>query len=178
MNGKFLDGWSLAECAVQVALVDDRLQIVDSRGALLRSWSLDELEIDGMQEGDAYHLTHGSAQNEQLALHDPALVRELLARTRRAAILPGGELLLLERKFSLRGGAGIRIRRIPLAQIAPGALVDGPTLLEADLGFEIDNFEGLDVHQTPDGETVLTLISDDNFSMLQRTILLQFALVE
>ena len=27
-----------------------------------------------------------------------------------------------------------------------------------------------------DGETVLTMVSDDNFSMLQRTLLLQFTL--
>ena len=28
------------------------------------------------------------------------------------------------------------------------------------------------------GETVLTLVSDDNFSLIQRTLLLQFTLVE
>ena len=38
--------------------------------------------------------------------------------------------------------------------------------------------EGLSVHRSPDGETVLTLVSDDNFSPLQRTLLLQFTLVE
>ena len=37
--------------------------------------------------------------------------------------------------------------------------------------------EGLAVHRDADGETVLTLISDDNFSPLQRTLLLQFTLV-
>jgi hypothetical protein len=38
--------------------------------------------------------------------------------------------------------------------------------------------EGLAVHQTPAGEIVLTLISDDNFfPALQRTELLQFTLV-
>ena len=63
-------------------------------------------------------------------------------------------------------------------EIKPGALVDGPIMFEADLGYEIDNFEGLDVHQTADGETVLTLISDDNFSLIQRNLLLQFTLVE
>jgi hypothetical protein len=31
---------------------------------------------------------------------------------------------------------------------------------------------------TAEGDTVLTLISDDNFSFLQRTLLLQFTLVE
>jgi len=38
--------------------------------------------------------------------------------------------------------------------------------------------EGIDAHLTADGETVLTLVSDDNFSMLQRTLLLQFTLAE
>lgn len=95
-----------------------------------------------------------------------------------AAVLPSGDLLILERKFSWLGGIGVRIRQLPLAHVAPGALLDGPTIFAADLGQEIDNLEGLDVHVTPDGETVLTMISDDNFSLLQRTLLLQFTLVE
>jgi len=92
--------------------------------------------------------------------------------------LPSGELLVLERKFSLIEGVGIRIRSIPLATLAPGAVVDGPAIFEADLGDEIDNMEGIDSHVTPAGETVLTLISDDNFSMIERTLLLQFTLVD
>ena len=95
-----------------------------------------------------------------------------------AVLLPSGELLILERKFSWFTGINIRIRSIPLKSIAPGALVDGPVLFEADLGHEVDNMEGIDVHVTSEGETVLTLVSDDNFSMLQRTLLLQFTLVE
>lgn len=95
-----------------------------------------------------------------------------------AVLLPSGELLILERKFSWIGGVGIRIRALPLGSIAPGALVDGPALFHADLGQEIDNMEGIDAHVAASGETVLTLVSDDNFSMLQRTLLLQFALVD
>ena len=95
-----------------------------------------------------------------------------------AALLPSGDVLILERKFSVLAGVGIRIRRIPLRAIAPGAVIDGPSIFDADLGYEIDNMEGLDVHVTADGDTVLTMISDDNFSMLQRTLLLQFTLVE
>lgn len=95
-----------------------------------------------------------------------------------AVLLPSGELLILERKFSWFTGVNIRIRAIPLKSIAPGALVDGPALFVADLGHEIDNMEGIDAHVTAGGETVLTLISDDNFSLLQRTLLLQFALAE
>jgi hypothetical protein len=94
-----------------------------------------------------------------------------------AVLLASGDLLVLERKFSLLSGIGIRIRRIPLATIAPGALVDGPTIFNADLGQEIDNMEGIDAHVTAEGDTVLTMVSDDNFSPIQRTLLLQFMLV-
>jgi len=95
-----------------------------------------------------------------------------------AVLLPSGALLLLERKFSWLGGIGIRIRSIPLVSIAPAAVVDGPTIFSADLGNEVDNMEGIDAHVTEEGETVLTLVSDDNFSMIQRNLLLQFTLVE
>ena len=95
-----------------------------------------------------------------------------------AVLLPSGELLLLERKFSLLDGVGIRIRRIALASVAPGAVVDGPSIFDADLGDEIDNMEGIDAHVTPEGDTVLTMVSDDNFSMIQRTLLLQFTLLK
>lgn len=95
-----------------------------------------------------------------------------------AVLLPSGELLILERKFSWFSGINIRIRAIPLKSIAPGALVDGPVLFNADLGDEVDNMEGIDAHVTAEGETVLTMVSDDNFSMLQRTLLLQFTLAE
>ena len=43
-----------------------------------------------------------------------------------AVLLPSGDLLMLERKFSWLGGIGIRIRRIALDIVAPGAVVDGP----------------------------------------------------
>jgi hypothetical protein len=94
-----------------------------------------------------------------------------------AALLPSGDLLLLERKFSWIGGVGIRIRRIPLTSFAPGAVVDGPEIFLADLGDEIDNMEGIDAHVTPEGDTVITMVSDDNFSLIQRNLLLQFTLV-
>jgi hypothetical protein len=93
------------------------------------------------------------------------------------AILAPADLLLLERRYSPARGVAMRIRRIALADIKPGALVDGKPLIEADLGYEIDNMEGIAVHRNANGETILTLVSDDNFSVIQRTLLLQFALV-
>ncbi len=95
-----------------------------------------------------------------------------------ATTLPNGDLAVLERKFGWTTGLYIRIRRIAIAEVRPGALVDGPVLIEADLGQQIDNMEGISAHRTAGGETVLTLISDNNFSPLQRTMLLQFSIAD
>jgi hypothetical protein len=45
------------------------------------------------------------------------------------------------------------------------------------MAHQVDNMEGIAVHQSGSA-TVLTLVSDDNFSAIQRTLLLQFTLVE
>src|SRR6202035_3484271 len=58
-----------------------------------------------------------------------------------AVLLPSGDLLVLERKFSLLAGIGIRIRCIALASLAPGAVVDGPSIFSADLDNQVDNME-------------------------------------
>ena len=93
------------------------------------------------------------------------------------AATPDGRLLVLERRFSWVRGLAVRIRSVALQAIKPGALVDGPELMFADMGSQIDNMEGLSVHRDKSGALVLTLISDDNFLPLQRTLLLQFTLV-
>jgi hypothetical protein len=92
------------------------------------------------------------------------------------AATPDGKLLVLERRFSWAKGVAIRIRSVPFASIKPGALVDGQELFFADMGYQVDNMEGLSVHRDAAGAVVLTMISDDNFSPLQRTLLLQFTL--
>lgn len=93
------------------------------------------------------------------------------------AILPQGDLLLLERRYSLITSLGMRIRRIPLAAIKAGAVIDGDVLILADLAHQIDNMEGIAVHRDARGDTIITLVSDDNFSAIQRTLLLQFRLL-
>ena len=94
-----------------------------------------------------------------------------------AAGLGDGGLLVLERRFRWNEGVKMRLRLIKAQDVKPGALMSGEVLIEADLNQEIDNMEGLAVHTEPNGTTVLTLISDDNFNpLLQRTVLLQFAL--
>ena len=92
-------------------------------------------------------------------------------------ILPPSSLLLLERRYSRARGVGIRLRTIALSALKDGALADGPVLMEADMGYQIDNLEGVGIHRNAQGETILTLVSDDNYSPIQRNLLLQFAIV-
>jgi hypothetical protein len=47
-------------------------------------------------------------------------------------------------------------------------------LLEADMGYQIDNIECLDVWQRTDGTVMVSLASDDNHSILQRNLYLEF----
>jgi hypothetical protein len=90
--------------------------------------------------------------------------------------LPNGDLLLLERRFNMADGIGMRLRLIPGSSIEPKATVDGEILMEADLAFQIDNMEALDVWQDNAGKTRVTILSDDNHSILQRNLLLEFEL--
>jgi hypothetical protein len=94
------------------------------------------------------------------------------------ALAPNSDLLILERHFSWRRGVAMRLRRVAMSEVVPGAVLEGATQISADMGFQIDNMEGLSVHRSASGETVLTLVSDDNFSIIQRTILLQFTLLD
>lgn len=95
------------------------------------------------------------------------------------AILPDGDVLVLERRLNALKLAGMRIRRISHEDIKPGATLDADILLEANQPLKnVDNMEGITVHRSPAGELRITIISDDNFNPLQRTLLLQFALPE
>ncbi|MDQ0420556.1 hypothetical protein J2045_001580 [Peteryoungia aggregata LMG 23059] len=93
-----------------------------------------------------------------------------------ATFLPDGDLLLLERRFSIATGVGMRLRRIEGASIRPEAVVDGEILFEANYRSQIDNMEGLDAIPEADGSVRLIVVSDDNHSILQRTLMLEFRL--
>ncbi len=90
------------------------------------------------------------------------------------AFLPDGDMLLLERGTGLLGFV-MQVRRIAAEDVKPGAAISGEIVLSAS-GGAIDNMEGIAVHEGPDGETRITLVSDDNFSDWERTLLLEFGL--
>ena len=93
-----------------------------------------------------------------------------------AAGLPDGGLILLERRFRSSEGVKMRIRRIKAADLRPGRLITGEVLLEANDRLNIDNMEAVAVHRDGKSALVLTLMSDDNFNPLQRSLIMQFAL--
>ena len=94
------------------------------------------------------------------------------------AFLPNGDLLLLERSYAISRGVGMRLRRIPGTEVRKGAVADGEILLEAGMTYQIDNMEGLDVWRRADGKLMVSVISDDNHSILQRNLYLEFILHE
>jgi len=90
--------------------------------------------------------------------------------------LPNGDFLLLERRFSSLAGVGMQIRLLKAADVKAGAVVDGEVLMQADPRYSIDNMEGIAVREEGPGDVLIYTISDDNKSLLQRTLLLMFRL--
>jgi hypothetical protein len=83
------------------------------------------------------------------------------------AVLPQGRRAYLLRSFSPLAGVRVTLR---IAD-AHGATLDELRLAPP---LTVDNFEGLAALPRPDGSVRFYLISDDNFSRLQRTLLLAF----
>lgn len=92
-------------------------------------------------------------------------------------LLPGGDLLVLERRFSPLTGVAVRLRRIGGGEIAPGATLDAEVIAVLGMDLTVDNMEGLGARAATNGETHVYVVSDDNFNApVQRNLLLMFAL--
>lgn len=93
-----------------------------------------------------------------------------------AAALPNGDALVLERDVSLLGGWAARIVRVPAVSLVAGAVVEGEELARLQRPLLSDNFEGVATAAGRHGETLIYLVSDDNFSFLQQTLFVLLAL--
>ena len=89
----------------------------------------------------------------------------------------GDTLFLLERRLSLLGGLEARLLAVPLSgkNLADGEPLDGAELARIGAGTFPENFEGVAARRAEDGRYLIYLVADDNFSALQRTLLLQLA---
>ena len=92
-----------------------------------------------------------------------------------ATALPNGDLLVLNRKFDLPFRFVTMVSRVKAADVAPGKIARPEPLAVLDAPLIHDNFEGIAVTRQGDA-TILWIVSDDNESVLQRTLLLKFRL--
>ncbi|MGN6375347.1 MAG: esterase-like activity of phytase family protein [Sphingomonas sp.] len=89
--------------------------------------------------------------------------------------LPDGDLLVLNRRFDLPYNFTAVLTIVPRGAIAPGKVAAGTPIARFAAPLIHDNFEALAVTQE-NGGTIIWMASDDNQSMLQRSLLLKFRL--
>ena len=93
-----------------------------------------------------------------------------------AVSLANGDLLLLERRYKFLT-VNIRVRYVKQSELLGKRPIRGRIVLEANNhDHVVDNMEGISAHTNKKGETIITLLSDDNFNGFQQTLLMQFAL--
>ena len=87
--------------------------------------------------------------------------------------LASGDILVLERSYSLLNGPAARIRLIEQENVIAGAVLTGSEIARLSGSQTVDNMEGISAVMTPDGERIY-LLSDDNFNPLQRNLIFMF----
>lgn len=96
-----------------------------------------------------------------------------------AGVMANNDLAVLERAYNPnRGIIGIRVARVRTADLRRGARLKGEVMAELLPPLTLDNFEGIACRANEKGETILYLVSDNNFSDKQRTLLMMFAVVD
>ncbi len=93
-----------------------------------------------------------------------------------AASLPNGDVVVLDRGYSLAAGVRSRLIHVKSEDLLGSDIVEGTVLGDIEPPIGTDNFEGLALRQAPDGRLHVYIVSDDNFSPLQRTLLIQYEL--
>jgi len=163
------------------------IQTINLNGYELENNHGPEAIAQSPSSGDVYIFPEGNAINDRLYrgfvlqnsdIREIEIVRNGFYRLTDASFSSSGELYLLERFYNPIIGIAIRIRRFSQQELSGPDALAGEILLEAGWKHEIDNMEGLDITTMSDGSTRLTLISDDNFSKSQRTLLLEFRLAD
>jgi hypothetical protein len=91
--------------------------------------------------------------------------------------LPDGSFVALERFYAPVVGPRARITRFA-APSGEGGAIEPELLAELDAPFPVDNFEAISAVRMPNGATRIYVMSDNNNSAQQRTLLLAFDLVE
>jgi hypothetical protein len=91
--------------------------------------------------------------------------------------LPDGGFVAVERFYAPIIGPRARITRFDLPEAGEG-LVEVEVLAELNPPFPLDHFEAISAVRTAEGTTRLYILSDNNGSTRQRTLLLAFDILE
>ena len=94
-----------------------------------------------------------------------------------ATTLPDGDILIIERRFSFPAKFATRFVRITPTQLL-GEVISGDEIARLESPFPVDNFEAVAAYADGDGRVFLYILSDNNFSRFQRTLLLKFELTD
>ena len=92
--------------------------------------------------------------------------------------LPNGDLVALERFYAAPIGSQARLTTLRAQDIDGNRVVEKTELAFLQYGLTLDNFEGVAAVRMADGGLRLYVLSDDNFSTRQRTLLYAFDVVE
>ena len=96
-----------------------------------------------------------------------------------AGVMPNDDLAVLERAYNPnRGIIGIRVTHVKTQDLKRGAKLKSDVLADLKPPLTLDNFEGIACRSDREGRTLFYLVSDDNFSPDQRTLLMLFALAD
>ncbi|WP_306249736.1 esterase-like activity of phytase family protein [Parvularcula sp. IMCC14364] len=89
-----------------------------------------------------------------------------------------GDVYILERFFSRATGVRCRVTRLALEDIKPGTVLKGEEIARLNMLHGIDNLEAMDLRRTEDGRLMMYLMSDDNFNIAQRTVLMSWEVTD
>ncbi len=123
-------------------------------------------------------LQHVEGQSEQIpcAWTELSLERNGGFHPTGAALLASGNVLLLERSWNEVDGVRAALSVLTHSDLQAENPIRRHQVLYLDDPSTIDNFEAIATAPGPQGSTWVYLLSDDNFSENQRTLLLQFLL--
>jgi hypothetical protein len=94
-----------------------------------------------------------------------------------AAILDGKSALMLHRQFTPLDGLSAILSIAQLRDFQPGKIVTSIPIATLTPPLKVGNMEALAITRDADG-TIVWIASDDNFSVLQETLLLKFRLLK
>lgn len=142
-------------------------RLVDGRFVLFAEGSADETIPAILYSGDP--LESGSTRTE-FRYQPPSGYKPTDATP-----LPDGRLLVLHRRIAVPNGFSAKIGIVDMAAINRGVVVTPQIIASLAAPLLVDNLEGITTTQEG-GRTIIWLVSDNNFNIFQRTLLLKFAL--